>query len=155
MGRAAIVAFLLIVSSVSASADIVWVCQFPDYTPRGWPHPRYWVHDKTLSEIVEPFSEYKVLVDNDLATIGVASGATDAKAEELAGSPRGKLSSIDVMAIAIDKKTGDAVLGSVTVHGKDAASVHGECHQQRKGDPDAIWPRQMDESAPVSSARPN
>jgi hypothetical protein len=107
--------------SSAAIADENWVCNFPD-TGNGIYAEHFLLHDKHFSEYV-PRVIYDVLLNDQRAIVAVqVIGPGYSKAVPL---------NIQTDTLAIDRATGDAIKGYVSVYDtRHAAPVHGTCRSE-------------------------
>ena len=110
----------------SAQATEMWACHFA--TSKGDVFARYGLKENYLLEDDVPLERYNVLIDDETAIIGV--GATALYGDDLGrGLPR---KMIGTTTLAINRKTGDAIKGSVLLYGKNRPADHGSCHLETK-----------------------
>ena len=104
----------------------------------------------------QPHWAYRVLIDNDVAI--VAAGGEGINLKDIHSNlPPYPKPVIELDTLAIDRKTGDAIKGYVTLYVShpDKPPARGTCHEQTADDPGAIWPRGMKGNDAVPSKKPN
>jgi hypothetical protein len=121
-----------------AHSDEVWVCSMPEDWSKGQVQSRYWLHAGYFVEIGQPHRSYNVLVDDDVAIVAVDATGIDPKS---AGLPTNQKPIIGSTTFAMNRQTGEAVVGYVALPGPNAPPKQGNCREQTAADRDAIWPR--------------
>lgn len=130
--------------SVSAFADEVWVCEFP-MDGKKKSSDRFWL---THEQFVEFHSNlpYQIVINNNAAIVAIiAQGQTGSLP---LGLHEGDNPIIETDTIAIDRQSGSAVKGGVSIYGGDIPALHGSCRQQTHQDHDAVWPKKFQASSP-------
>jgi hypothetical protein len=110
--------------STSAFAEENWICTYSGSGPAGSPVVRYVLRDGTLTQTSDLPWVYHVLINNDLAIVATAGeGIENLHASNFHGPV------ILSETVAINRKTGEAVSGAVTLYGSNTPS-HGTCKTQ-------------------------
>jgi hypothetical protein len=124
MRNLSIIAAASCIISMPASADELWVCNFPG-AGTDQPNPvRYVLHDKYLTEYGLGWT-YHILIDDDIAI--VATSGEGGKSSGIAGVSHPL---IQTNTVAINRKTGDAVKGAIVLYGPIETPIHGTCVQK-------------------------
>lgn len=121
-------AFVALQFSSAAAAEL-WICRMPEPWSKAPITTTYVLKGKILASTEEPIRAFDVLVDNDLAIIGVAPSAIDPAVTGLL--PKSFGLTIGLQTFMINRKTGSAARGGVQLRGPNIKTAHGTCHPNR------------------------
>jgi hypothetical protein len=140
MTRLTIIAVSVLLLTRAAFADEVWVCRMREAWTSGPAVSRYWLHGDILSRMGQPPRIYDVLSNDHRAIVSAFGSAIDPDDAKIARIPTEGTPIVGTETFAIDRKTGDAVRGSVELYGVTSPVERGVCHLQTFQEGGAVWP---------------